>query len=143
MYIFETRFSSGQAALEYMIIISIALVMISPLILRSQETIGNIQSAKNTVTLGSSLDTIQKGVKLVYSQGEPSKLSFDVKIPPGVVNASVQDTYIYYAIEVNGGEAPYYRFFDFNLTGELPEERGLYTISAKSEGDNVNISYRK
>ena len=139
---FLSRKRKGQAALEYMIIVTIALAMITPLIANSQRTVSSISQTRQTTMLKKSMDSVEKGSKLVRSQGEPARITMNIELPEGIIKSNVTGSRIYYRMELGSGVSDYYRFFDFNVSGELPESRGVHEIIISSEKQGVEIGYR-
>lgn len=132
--------SKGQAALEYMIIVSISLILITPLIVNSQDTVNAISNTRRKALLNDAMDSIEKGANMIKSQGEPARITFNVDIPVGVVSSNITGKYIHYRLD-SGDGSDYYRFFDFNVTGSLPEESGVHSISIKNYEEGVNVTY--
>lgn len=131
----------AQAALEYMMIISIALVLLVPLISVSQQFLGDISDSMRTVSLSEAMDSIEEGMERVEGQGENARITMDVEIPSRVVSAGVEDGYFYYVMEVDDIESDYYRTTDFDIEGSLPTEEGIHTLYVENRGDVVYVTY--
>ncbi len=140
------RDRQGQAALEYMVMISIALLISTPLILQAQGSVQDVQSTSRSVELERAMDTISEGARLVNAQGSPAKTTFEVKVPSRVVEGNVSNQHIFYKRRARAGNQSFFRFFNFNVSGKLPTSQGLHVVEAKAvteEGERfVNISLR-
>ncbi len=85
------RDSKGQAALEYMIIVAVALALLAPLVSVSQDMLGDLSDSRRTVLLSETMDSIEEAIRRVESQGEPAKITLDVEVPSRVVSAGVEE----------------------------------------------------
>lgn len=141
------RDRQGQAALEYMVMISIALLISTPLILEAQSSVQDVQSTSRSVELQRAMDAMGEGARLVNSQGSPARTTFEVKIPSRVVEGNVSDQHIFYRMRARAGNQSFFRFFNFNVSGKLPTSQGLHAVEVKAvreEGERfVNISTRQ
>lgn len=137
--------SKGQAALEYMAMISIALLIASPIIIRAQTSMQDVGEASTAARMESVLDSLEEGARLVNSQGTPARTTFAVSVPEGVRETRAEDNYILYVLEARSGNQTYIRFFDFNVSGTLPQDQGAHkvrveAVSVEGEDDYVNIT---
>ncbi|MDO8553281.1 MAG: hypothetical protein Q7S22_00610 [Candidatus Micrarchaeota archaeon] len=129
--------SFGQVSAEFLILVAVAFLIISVMIILSQNQFADINRtrvqsiAKNTVgILGSTANE-------VYSQGEGARKLVYVEIPPGYdsVNSYVSNQTI--RLYVNGQDSVYLP--SFNVHGTLPGSSGNYWIWVISEGNQVRI----
>lgn len=135
------RAASGQAAIEYLALIGFVLLLSAPLLLQAQESTGALETSTDRLTAVNALDTTEDAARLVYSQGEPAKVTFDIELPRGVVEQNVTGQYIRLRLEQRGQETDLIRVVPFNVTGDLPTERGQHTMVAEAVGrTNVSIS---
>lgn len=130
----------GQAALEYFVMISLALLIASPLIMQSQGALQDVQDTNSEARMQQALDAIEQGVRLAASQGEPARVSFRISIPRGVTMTNVTDNYIHYRLQTRSGESSYFRTFDTNVSGTVPQTQGKYMVRAEAEDSYVNLS---
>lgn len=132
--------SKGQAALEYMVVISFALLLAAPIIIRAQSSTSDLRDSKKLATAKNSLNKIQDASELVYSQGPPAQVSFSIEIPSDVRNTTVSDNQIAMKLEVFKGLTDVYNLMDINMSGEIPVKRGVYKMKARAYENYVNIS---
>ena len=131
----------AQVAIEYMVIISVAFIILIPLIIYGNDLLriynddARISITRNTV------DKLGKGIDWVYSQGKPAKLSSRIFIPEGITNVSIENKTIILKIKTSGGISDIYYTTVASLNGSLPINNGYYTVSLISYGNYVNISW--
>jgi len=133
----------GQAAIEYLMILGIALTLSAPFVIEAQGTMLELRTGSQLVDLRSSVDKMEYSVKTVNSAGPPAKRTFFVDIPSLVVDAElVNDTRdsIVYRYNTSEGSSQISRSFDANLTGKLPEDSGRSRITVFATETAVNIS---
>jgi len=131
----------AQVAIEYLIIVSVAIIVLLPLIIYANEMIRNyneetkISLAKNAVKkLGESADW-------VYSQGQPAKLTTEVYFPEGITQASLENNTILLRMKILSGISDIYYSTISPLNGSIPSNAGYYTISIIAYQNYVNISW--
>lgn len=133
------NFLKGQAAIEYMTVFGIALLLAAPFVLRAQSSILELQSGSNQVSVESSLNDIETAVKTVSAAGEPALIRFPVRIPRTVNSTRVEGRAIEVVLDTPTGTTTSRRFFDFNLTGELPSEPGNHLLEVQAVNSSVDI----
>ena len=131
----------AQVAIEYLIIVSVAIIVLLPLVIYANEMIRNyneetkISLAKNAVKkLGESADW-------VYSQGQPAKLTTEVYFPEGIDQASLENNTILLRMKILSGISDVYYSTMSPLNGSIPSNAGYYTISIIAYQNYVNISW--
>ena len=129
----------AQAAVEFLIIVSVALMIILPVTLYiNQSFIGykddtKISLAKNTVK------KLGEGVDWVFSQGPPAKLTLEIYIPDDVYNISLEDKTILFKIKTSAGVTDVFYETVPPLNGSLPITGGYYFVSLTAYTNYVNI----
>ncbi|MEM7825093.1 MAG: hypothetical protein QXO27_03930 [Candidatus Aenigmatarchaeota archaeon] len=131
----------AQVAIEYITIISIAFIILLPLILYVNDLLSDynddtrISLAKNTVKkLGENIDW-------VYAQGQPAKVSIQIYIPDGITEISLNNKTILFKIKTSAGISDiFYETVPF-LNGSVPTTEGYYWVSLVSYENYVNISW--
>ncbi|MFB6144096.1 MAG: hypothetical protein ABEJ98_02175 [Candidatus Nanohaloarchaea archaeon] len=129
----------GQAAIEYMTVFGIALLLAAPFVLKAQQSIVELQSGSNKIAVQDSLNDIETAVRTVSAAGEPALTRFTVSIPRTVNSTEVNTNSVEIVLDTPSGYSTSRRFFNFNLTGELPSEPGLYVLEAQAVNGSVNI----
>ena len=130
----------SQAAIEYLIIVSVAFMILIPLgVYVNQSLIGyrdnnKISKAWNTVKkLGQSADW-------VYSQGPPAKISLEVYIPDDLEEVSIDNKNILFRVRTSAGISDVFYVTVPSLNGTIPSNSGYYFVSLTAFADYVNIS---
>lgn len=131
----------GQAALEYLLITSIALAIFSPLMFfvtqRSHETNRELDFR----ALQDSLNSLVETADLVHSQGYPAQSNVIFYMPDGVVLTEITDKRVVVKVVREGEVTDFYASSSANLTGNLPEEPGNYELNVEAlENGDVNIT---
>lgn len=130
----------GQAALEYLLTISIALAIFSPLMFfvtqRSQETNRELEFR----ALQDSLNSLVETADLVHSQGYPAQSTVFFRMPDGVVSTTITDGNVIIEVKDEGGITSFHDSSSANLVGSLPNESGNYEFEVRAlENGNVEI----
>ena len=115
----------GQAALEYLILIGVLLVLLISLFnyvfYHSAQNL-KIDQAEDTVqTLGKTADTL-------YALGPGNRDFIYVNIPSSVRETRVEENLIMIRLYLFGGESDFYVLTDAQVNGTLPTEKGRHKI---------------
>ncbi|MFB6166852.1 MAG: hypothetical protein ABEJ62_01160 [Candidatus Nanohaloarchaea archaeon] len=129
----------GQAAIEYLAIVGLVLLFATPLLIRAQTSAGDLRRTADMVAASNALDTVSQAASFVYSQGEPARITFRVSVPSGVNLSNVTGNYIHFQMDGSHGGGDLYEILEFNVTGDIPPDRGVYTMVAEAVGEN-NVS---
>lgn len=130
--------SNGQAALEYLMIASIAIAVTLPVFYYS------FFYSSSSITYSQAQDSVNaiaKGADYVYSLGVGSKTRILVTIPTNVINYSIVYNSITYNIRSSSGSvSTVTAFTKANLTGFLPINSGNYYIALNMTEQGVVVS---
>lgn len=132
--------STGQAAIEYLTVIAIALLISTPLIIQTQQSSIEVRSAFNDGLVENALNGVEEAASLVNSQGDPARVTFRIRLPPGINQTNVSDRFLYVQRRTTGGYTDFYNVLDFNVSGDLPTTPGVHGMVAEAEDDYVNIT---
>lgn len=131
----------SQAATEYLIIVVIALLILTPIMLKGSQEIGNLSMTKNALLARNAVDKIKDAAEIVYAQGEPARIVLSLQFPADIVEARVGDQEVMIKLKVIGNTTDIVEFFDINVTGLLPTEEGMHKIKVEAVNNSwVNIS---
>ena len=124
----------SQAAIEYLVLMSLIIFFLIPLLYYSTS------ESANTIKLNDAQDAVQSLVKTadyVYSLGPGTKTNILITIPEGVYNISIKG----YEIILNlGGYGEIVGKSKANLTGNLSSSKGNYQVKVELlENGMVNI----
>jgi hypothetical protein len=130
----------AQVAIEYLAIISFALMILIPYALYLQSVSRNL-SEENYLTIASnSVQKIGQISDWVYSQGWPAKTTILIQIPSNVEEISFNGKMMNWKIRTSSGISDIYYISVANLTGILPTTPGYYNVLIQAIENGVNIS---
>lgn len=129
----------GQAAIEYMIVFGIALVLSLPFIMKAQTSVMELQAGSNNIAVQNTLNDIEVAVKTVSASGEPARRTFPIEMPRTLKSTEVRDNAVFIEVNTPRDSARYVRVFDVNVTGELPSESGRYMLKTEATSEGVEI----
>lgn len=119
----------GQSGLEYMVIVIIAVILVMPLVFMGNTQLSDARSSTNQMQAKQALNDIGAAVESVFAQGEPAKITLNVRFPDHINETSVGSNEIMVRIYAYGGTTDVVKKFDFNVTGFLPSDDGYYDIT--------------
>lgn len=132
----------GQAAIEYMMIISITLVIMIPLLFLVNSYMAEGKDELRVRALEDSVNSLAEVSDMVYFQGYPAKMTMNFYVPEGVVLAEANENLLRVRIRTSSGNQDIVSFTQANLTGSLPTNSGTYRLSIAAQEDGlVNVSY--
>ena len=132
----------GQAAIEYMMIISMSLMILVPLLFVVNSYISESRDEMKIRALEDGVDSIGEASEMVYFQGYPSKMRIDLYVPENVQTAEVNENIIKVRLWTNSGEIDIVTTTQANLTGSLPTNAGTHSIEIRAQEDGlVNVSH--
>lgn len=138
----ESRSRKAQTALEYLIVASVALLMLVPIVIEGWNSTAqlsnniNLQKARNTVS------QISDAAKTVYFQGAPSVMTIEVNFPENVVFSNVSGSEIYLRVKTHDSTTDVVEFLDFNVTGNISNISGMHEIYLEALPNAVNITHK-
>lgn len=130
----------GQASTEYLIVIGISLLLLTPVILIGNDSIVNLKHTTDNLVARDAVDMIAEMSCIVNAQGAPAKITKTIRFPDNIISTTVSDQII--DIEVGFGlvSNDLFRILDFNVSGSLPVTSGHHKIVVEAISDGVNIS---
>jgi uncharacterized protein (UPF0333 family) len=130
----------AQAAMEYLSIIGIVLVFVIPiwayLITLEQATSSefSLSYSKNAAR------QIADASSLVYSQGPPAKISFQIYVPAGVENILIDNRSVVFNVSLGPAFTDVFATSTATMNGTLQSNEGYYTIEVISVNSLVQIN---
>ncbi len=139
-YLFKKRIKKrrGQASLEYLIVVTLSLLILSPMIYYALEYKNNLDDVKPIVDLKRTMKLIKENSDFVFSQGIGAKISIKIVIPKQVVLIEQGDTYLKFRLRANYGEEDFVILFPYNITGSFPTQPGYYKLTIEGTVDGVS-----
>lgn len=131
----------AQAALEYMLIMGIALAILVPLFSVVSSQTYSFKTEMKLSSVEDSLQNLADSSDMVYSQGYPAKITTKLYLPEGTLYTNVTENIFHVRIKKKSGPVDISSFPEANLTGSLPESPGSYQIELKmTEKGVVNVT---
>jgi len=127
----------AQLALEFLLVITIALVIIGPTYYFTfQNSSDNIKVSKAQ----NAVEIIGKGIDYVYSINKGSIISVNVDLPAGVSSYNITNKTIIYKVSLSSGTTSVFYTTKATLNGTLPISEGRKTIILNNTGGGVTIA---
>ena len=130
----------GQVATEYLVIVSVALLILTPLSLYVNQSLMGYTDNTRTSKAWTAVNKLGQNADWVYSQGPPAKLTFQIYIPNGIEEASLDDKTFLLKVKTSAGFSDAYYTTVSNIDGHLPSESGYYYVSLTAFSNYVNVS---
>jgi len=130
----------AQSAIEFLIIVSVALTILIPLILLVNQSLMGYKDDTKISLAKEAVKKLGDNADWVFSQGPPAKVTVEVYIPDDVESISIINNEILYKIRTTAGITDVYYDTVPELRGTLPEKSGYYFVSLTSFSTYVNIS---
>jgi hypothetical protein len=130
----------GQVAVEYMIIVSVALTILLPLSLYINQSLMGYRDDTKISRAWTTVKKIGESVDWVYSQGPPAKLTIEIYIPDDVEEISFENKTVLFKIRTSSGISDAFYQTVPELKGSLSEKSGYYFVSLTAFPNYVNVS---
>ena len=127
----------GQASVEYLMIISISLLLVFPFIYYGYQYKDDISYTKQAVVVDKTLNTLKQYSDFVFNQGMGAMTTVFIKIPDNIVSVDLGSNYIAMRLNSKYGYNDFVKVFDYNLTGNLPTQPGSYEVKIYATSDGV------
>lgn len=129
----------GQAAIEYMTVFGIALVLAAPFVLKAQSSVMDLRSDSNAVSVQNTLNNIEVAADTVSASGEPAARTFSIRLPDSVRNTWILDRAVVIQISTPQSRSNFSSTFDFNISGNLPDQPGRYMLKTQANQSQVEF----
>jgi len=134
--------NKAQAALEYMIVTGLALLVLAPIALSGIESADKFSRDLNHARAKDALNQISDAAKAVYFQGPPSAMTIEVIYPNNIVYSDVSNHEAYFGIDVGGATSDAVVSFDFDVAGNISGGAGVRTIYIEAvHNESLNYNY--
>ncbi len=130
----------SQSATEYLVVVSVALALLSPLIVMAQQTVYDLNTSINLIEANNALTKIKNAADRVYAQGYPSKLSFMVIVPNRMERMFVDDHALIMELSYKDAPSHVVEFFDYDIVLSGTPEKGLNRVTVMAYQNYVNIT---
>ena len=130
----------GQAAFEYLVLFSIALLLLGILVWYSQNV---TESNREEIIVANAINAVNKIVEasnIVYTQGKPSQLTLDVYIPERVTSIEFNNNIIIMRVGIGSATSDIIATSKAPLQGNLSSDSGVRKIKVIAEENYVNVT---
>lgn len=131
----------AQVALEYLVIVSVALLILVPLVLYANQMFLGYKENTRISLAKNAVKKIGEHADWVYSQGRPARNEIQVYMPDGIEEASLENNEILLKIKTSAGTSDIFYRTVSPLNGSIPYNSGYYIISLVAFQNYVNISW--
>jgi len=130
----------GQAAFEYLILFSIALLLLGILVWYSQEVTELNRDEMIVANAISALNKIVEASNIVYTQGKPSQITVNVYIPERVTSIDLNGNMIIMKVATGSGTSDIIAMSKAPLQGSIPTGSGTKKLKVIAEDNYVYIT---
>ncbi len=130
----------GQAATEYMIVIGISMLLLTPVIIIGNNAVIDLKYKTDSIVAREAVDEITEIATIVYSQGAPAKITKSIRFPQNIISTSISDKIIRIEMRYRSASNDVFSIVEFNVTGTLPTTPGNHKISIEAISNGVNIT---
>jgi len=130
----------AQVAVEYLIIVSLALMILIPYVLYLNDLSQSYSETNRLTVTRNSVDKIGRNVDWVYSQGEGAKMETEILVPEGVESIQFLNKTILWKVRTSAGISDVYYTTITNVTGSIPTTPGYRIILIQAFRGYVNVS---
>ena len=130
----------SQVAVEYLIIVSVAFMILIPTILYLNQTFIGYSDDNKLSKASETVKKIGQTADWVYSQGPPAKQTIEIFIPKDLEEISLNNKTVLFKVRTSAGVSDVFYESVAPLNGTLPFNNGYYFISLTAFQNYVNIS---
>jgi len=128
-----------QVAVEYMLIVGFALMVLLPYFLYSRDLSIRYSQENSLLDAKNSVEKLGQLADLVCSQGEPAQVVTSVVIPSNVERVVIQNKTIEFKVRTLAGTSDIFYTTTCNVSGNLSNIRGNIDVLIKAISDGVQI----
>ena len=130
----------SQVAVEYLIIVSVAFMILIPTILYLNQTFIGYSDSNKLSKASETVKKIGQTADWVYSQGPPAKQTIEIFIPKDLDEISLNNKTVLFKVRTSAGVSDVFYESVAPLNGTVPSNSGYYFVSLTAFQDYVNIS---
>jgi len=130
----------GQSAVEYALIVGIALLILIPLWININNSVGVTRIELQSSYALHAVSRLKAAADSVYVQGEPAKFTVIVTFPEGTESVGISDYEISIRMRNAAGTSDAIATTLGPLTGSLSATPGAHRVTVRMNGTNVLIT---
>lgn len=143
----QKRYIKGQSSVEFLAVVSLALIIAVPFIASLETAVGDIRTTSEGVAMKTTMDELELAVNTVGVEGEPSKRSMWLDLPDNIVSSQIesepgQGDAVVFTVDRAEGPTDIFRITEFDLDegSNIPDTSGSHRITIEAEDDEVTIN---
>ena len=125
----------GQVSVEFLVVLSIILVILLIVFNTGSNTIGYVKSSSDNTKLSTFFDALKNAAYSVYHQGVGAKTRAYVVMPDNTANVTIEDRRI--TVASNTGDVVSRNFY-FDISGNL-SAKGSYYVDVEAKKGYVEF----
>lgn len=134
--------SDGQASMEYLMIMVIAMLILVPLVSVVYSQTAKSRKSMARTALQDSLQGLADSADMVQAQGPPARITRSLHLPSGTSYTNVTENHFVVRVDSSAGPTDYSAKTSANLTGELPQTAGSYQVTLQMQEEGlVNVTF--
>ena len=119
----------AQIAVEYLIIVGVAMMILLPLSLYLNQTLIGYRDDTKLSKAWNTVKKLGQNADWVHSQGPPAKVTVEIYVPEDVAEVSLDNNMILYRISTSAGISDVFYNTVPSLSGTLPDGSQYYFVS--------------
>ncbi len=131
---------SGQASVEFMIIMGFMISILIPLSILYYEQLNTMTTSVKSVQLNKVANEVVDKAEEAYYLGSPTKITMKAYIPSGVESVIIRNHEVDFKLKTNTGINDIFALSKVNLTGSIKNYSGIHTIVIEAKEDHVKIT---
>ena|SRR3989338_6755218 len=123
----------GQSGIEYLIVVGIGLLILIPVFVVGQRSIADFDTNADQLLAKQALNKIEEAANLVYAQGEPAKITLDLRFPNNINSTKIQNKLMIITIRSTGQTSDLISIVNFPINGTIPTTSGKKKVSIEAK----------
>lgn len=130
----------GQSALEYAIMVGIALMILIPLWVSIHNSVTVTRSGLQSSYALNAVSRLKSAADAVYVQGEPAKFTVIITMPDGVESVGISSNEIFVRLSGEAGTSDAIATTLGPVTGNLSSSPGTHRVTVRMNDTNILIT---
>jgi len=130
----------GQSALEYALIVGIALLIMIPLWVSINSSLGVTKTELQSSYAKHAVSKLKGAADAVYVQGSPAKFTLLVNFPEGISNITISNNEISIRLETPAGISDVVAITLGPVVGSISPTSGTHRVIVRAVDNIVNVS---
>lgn len=136
----KSRGRRGQVAIEYLLIVMFAFMMIIPLVITFYSESARFHDEVTSAQITQVKDALLGAVEEVYYLGPPSKQTLTLRFPEQITSTEVTDDTIIFTVMSSSGKYELVGYAVTDVSGTIGTFDGIHTITVTATETNVLIN---